>query len=305
MDRQETDSLLEMHLHGELPADLRKKAERILSTPEGRRRMEEIRESDERILRELPPDRMAKAIERRMSASPIPRTTTDRGPTRMGWLGAAGAMAALGVLVLVVASRRPAEGPVGSEVAVRGIDSIGADTAGSRSDADRIVDDFLGTRPVERASTENVAVAPVADDGIRTKGDVRRLRVHRVDAAKGEASALGERDTASPGSVLQISLLPGPGTWAAVVSVDGSGQATLHLPETGDSALRIEDAVQAPHSFQLDDAPGFERFFLVTSPIRFSLDEALAVVRRSGVRAPVHAGWTFQSIHVAKPEVRP
>ena len=305
MDRQETDSLLEMHLHGELPADLRRKAERILSTPEGRRRMEEIRASDESILRELPPDRMAKAIERKMSAGQIPRASTDRAPTRVGWLGATGAIAALGVLVLVVMDHRSLPDPDTTMVAIPGIDTGRVDTTAMKDDADRIVDDFLGTKPVERASTENVAVATVADDGIRTKGDVRRLRVHRVDAGTGVASALGERDTASPGSVLQISLLPGPGTWAAVVSVDGSGQATLHLPETGDSALRIEDAVQAPHSFQLDDAPGFERFFLVTSNRRFSLDEALALARRSGVRDPVHAGWTFQSIHVAKPEVRP
>lgn len=305
MDRQEMDSLLEMHLHGELPADLRKKAERILSTPEGRRRMEEIRESDERILRELPPAVVAKAIGRKMSASPAPRASTDRDRARLGWLGGTGAMVALGVLVLVVMDRRSLPDPVDTEVAISGIDTGRVDTAKAANDAEKIVDDLLGVEPPQSAPTEKLAVAPTPDDGIRTKGDVRRLRVHRVDAASGTASALAELDTASPGSVLQISLLPGAGTWAAVVSVDGSGQATLHLPETGDSALRIEGAVQAPHSFQLDDAPGFERFFLVTSPDRFSLDEALAVARRSGVRKPVRAGWTFQTVHVAKPEVRP
>lgn len=305
MDRQELDSLLEMHLHGELPADLRKKAERILSTPEGRRRMEEIRESDERILRELPPERMAKSIERKMSASPAPRVATDRDRARSGWLGATGAMVALGVLALVVMDRRSLPDPVADEIATSGIDTGRVDTTKVADDARRIVDDLLGAKPSKSAPTEKLAVAPSPDDGIRTKGDVRRLRVHRVEAATGTASALAEHDTASPGSVLQISLLPGPGVWAAVVSVDGSAQATLHLPETGDSALWIEDAVQAPHSFQLDDAPGFERFFLVTSPDRFSLDEALAVARRSGVRKPARAGWTFQAIHVAKPEVRP
>lgn len=305
MDRQELDSLLEMHLHGELPADLRKKAERILSTPEGRRRMEVIRESDERILRELPPAKMAKAIERKMSASPAPRASTDRARARSGWLGATGAMVALGVLALVLVDRRSLPDPVANEVAISGIDTGRVDTAKVADDAERIVDDLLGVKPPESAPTEKLAVAPSPDDGIRTKGDVRRLRVHRVEAATGTASALNGHDTASPGSVLQISLLPGPGAWAAVVSVDGSAQATLHLPETGDSALWIQDAVQAPHSFQLDDAPGFERFLLVTSPDRFSLDEALAVARRSGVRKPVRAGWTFQAIHVAKPEARP
>lgn len=306
MDHQETDSLLEMHLHGELPADLRKKAERILSTPEGRRRMEEIRASDERILRELPPARMAKAIERKMSASPVPRASAERDHARRWWLGATGGVLALGVLVLVVMmDRRSLPDPDTAKVAISGIDTGRVDTTAMKDDADRIVDDLLGARPSEHPPTEKLAVAMPPDDGIRMKGDIRRLRVHVVDATTGLASALNERDTTSPGSVLQISLLPGSGTWAAVVSVDGSGQATLHVPETGDSALWVKDAIQAPHSFQLDDAPGFERFFLVTSPIRFSLDEVLAVARRSGIRKPVRIGWTFQSIHVAKPEARP
>lgn len=306
MEHQETDSLLEMHLHGELPADLREKAERILSTSEGRRRMEEIRASDERILRELPPARMAKAIERKMSASPILRASVERDHARRWWLGATGGVLALGVLVLaVMMDHRSLSHPDTAKVMVSSIDTSRADTATGKDDVDAIVDDLLGAKPSERPPTEKLAVAMPPDDGIRTKGDIRRLRVHMVDAATGLASALNERDTASPGSVLQISLLPGSGTWAAVVSVDGSGQATLHVPETGDSAMWAKDAVQAPHSFQLDDAPGFEKFLLVTSPDRFSLDEVLAVARRSGVRKPVRAGWSFQAIHVTKPEARP
>ena len=49
---------------------------------------------------------------------------------------------------------------------------------------------------------------------------------------------------------------------------------TLHWPDrAGDSAAPLETAAEArlPSAYQLDDAPGFERFFLITRRAPFPI----------------------------------
>jgi hypothetical protein len=304
MERDGIDSLLEMHLHGELPPPLRERAERILATPEGKRRLEEIRESDRRILEELPPGRMAGVIEQKLSAA---STESARQAHQPGWLGwAAGAsLAALCIALFAVVERHPG----GTTVAV--VEStrpptVESDTGSARkvAGADRVAQTVLGTEPAVRPRIdrrEQVAMTNPVDDGIRTKGAaLHRLRVH-LRKSGGGVVGLRDGDTVPKAAILQVSLAKGPLLWAAVVSVDGAGQATLHLPETGDSAAYLDEEINAPHSFQLDESPGYERFFLIVSTQRFSLDEALALTRRSSVADPVRKGWNIESIRVEKP----
>ena len=59
-----------------------------------------------------------------------------------------------------------------------------------------------------------------------------------------------------------------------LLSIDGAGRVTLHLPdERARSAapLRAVREIPLPSAYELDDAPGFERFVLVTSPAPFSV----------------------------------
>jgi len=151
------------------------------------------------------------------------------------------------------------------------------------------------------------AYAVPGTEGLRTKGEIRRLRVHRVASPGGTAVPLADGDTARSGDLLQVSLLAGPATFAAVLSLDRNGQVTRHIPETGDSAVPSREEREAPHSFQLDNTPGFERFVLVQSDRPFPLRQAETLLRRAGARAAlsVPGGWTVQSILVAKPESRP
>jgi hypothetical protein len=165
---------------------------------------------------------------------------------------------------------------------------------------------------VTKAPGTQIAQGPVAvpaydDEGLRTKGDLRRLRVHRVAAPNGTAVPLANGDTARFGDLLQVSLLAGPSTFAAVVSLDGAGHITRHIPEIGDSSVPVREAQEAPHSFQLDHTPGFERFVLIQSNHPFALSEAEAVVRRAGANSTLSApvDWTVQSILVAKSEKLP
>lgn len=306
MDREEIDSLLEMHLHGELPPSLRRKAEKILATPEGKRRLEEILASDRKILEELPPARMAESIRRKLSnrsASPARRTV--RRTAWLGW-GAGASLAALGIALFALVEPRSDDPAVSLADSARTTPTT-SETRPTPALAavDRAAKAVLGTDAAASGKPvvdETVAMTNPVDDGIRTKGgELRRLRLHLRKTEGGGAQVLRDGDTVPKAALLQVSLAAGPLTWTAVVSVDGMGQATLHLPESGDSAAALADEIAAPHSFQLDDAPGFERFFLITSSHRFSLDEALALARRSGGADPARKGWNIESLKVAKP----
>jgi hypothetical protein len=57
---------------------------------------------------------------------------------------------------------------------------------------------------------------------------------------------------------------------------------TLHFPASdgAPSQLRSEEQTVLDYAYQLDDAPGFERFFLVTSNRSLSVAEVLAAARR-------------------------
>jgi hypothetical protein len=80
---------------------------------------------------------------------------------------------------------------------------------------------------------------------------------------EGQPVALGEGDLAHEGDVLQIAVTHGGAPYGAVVSIDGRGSVTVHArrltPEEGAGTIVLDQALK------LDDAPDFERFFLVTS----------------------------------------
>lgn len=61
---------------------------------------------------------------------------------------------------------------------------------------------------------------------------------------------------------------------------------TLHWPESpGDlCTLRRNGKATVPHAYQLDDAPGFERFFFLTSSGPFDLEDVMSAARALGSR---------------------
>jgi hypothetical protein len=122
-----------------------------------------------------------------------------------------------------------------------------------------------------------VLVAPhPADDDVRLKGDGPTLQVFRLGGAGPErlfeGSPVRQRD------VVQVAFELAGLQHLVVVSVDGLGNATLHFPLDG-RTLVPEGLKALPQSFELDDAPGYERFFLVASPNPLSADEVLAAAR--------------------------
>ncbi len=110
-------------------------------------------------------------------------------------------------------------------------------------------------------------------DTVRVKGDAKVL-VHRRMGARSEA--LSSDDRVAPGDELQVAYHAAGRTQGVILSLDGAGVVTLHWPNTenGETALQKGGPIWLDHSYALDDAPGFERFFLVTGAGRDRLDVA-------------------------------
>lgn len=100
----------------------------------------------------------------------------------------------------------------------------------------------------------------------RTKGLTATLNVYRKRGA-GEAEQLVPGATAGAHDVLQLGYTAAGKAYGMILSIDGHGVITPHLPSLeGDVATLEAGAEQLlPEAYELDDAPRFERFFFVTS----------------------------------------
>lgn len=118
-------------------------------------------------------------------------------------------------------------------------------------------------------------------DDVRMKGPTAHLEVFRRQPSS-DPERLRDGAAARAGDVLQLSVVVAGRAHAAVISIDGRGAVTRHWPESGPVAGALEggDAVPLPHAYQLDDAPGFERFFLVTASRPFDVEVVLEAGRR-------------------------
>jgi hypothetical protein len=109
----------------------------------------------------------------------------------------------------------------------------------------------------------------IIDDGVREqtriKGGVEPHLVIDRRTAAGHERLVADQVVRS-GDLLQVSYVPAGRRHGVIVSIDGAGAVTLHHPEApGASPVLIEGSeVPLAHSYELDDAPGFERFVFVT-----------------------------------------
>ena len=123
----------------------------------------------------------------------------------------------------------------------------------------------------------------------RLKGIAPHLLVFRKTPAGAEELRPGA--VARKGDVLQLSYAAGDAKYGVIFSVDGRGTITWHIPAGynggGRSAPLLEPGgpVVLPSAYELDDAPGFERFFLVYAAAPFDVSEvdrdARALVSRA------------------------
>jgi hypothetical protein len=140
--------------------------------------------------------------------------------------------------------------------------------------------------------------------GTREKGLRPHLNVYRQQGD--EVELLADGAVAHPGDVLQVAYVAAGATHGVVVSIDGNGMVTLHHPpkETDSTELEESGEIPIPHAYQLDDAPEFERFVLVSGavPVRVRdvvvAAEAIATDPERAREAPVALPGTLQQYSI-------
>lgn len=123
-----------------------------------------------------------------------------------------------------------------------------------------------------------------ADDstpaGIRLKGLQPELRIYRKTSD--EVELLEEKNIVKNRDLLQLSYQAAGKQYGTIFSIDGNGFMTLHYPDSPSASPELNPSGEIPldFSYQLDDAPGFERFFFVTSDSYFSVTQVLDAAAR-------------------------
>lgn len=143
-----------------------------------------------------------------------------------------------------------------------------------------LVEVGIGLAPKWRASDEPA-------DTTRIKGLEPRLVVYRKGTSS-DPEQLQPGSAVRQGDVLQIAYQAAGHRHGVIVSVDGRGEVTRHLPVAGNQAAALQPGRLTPlgQAYELDDAPGFERFYLVTADEPFDVETVFAAVKHTDETGP-------------------
>jgi hypothetical protein len=131
---------------------------------------------------------------------------------------------------------------------------------------------------------------PQEPDGVRIKGGHPSLAVYRRTAAGSERLADGA--VARPGDLLRVGYVSAGRGYGVILSIDGRGAVTVHLPPSGGRAAPLTPGrtVLLDTAYELDDAPRVERFYFVTGTDPFAVAEIVSAAERAaadGAAPPV------------------
>ena len=121
----------------------------------------------------------------------------------------------------------------------------------------------------QNASME-VAMADM-DNGTRIKGMQASLEVWKKTGDS--AVQMVNLGNASEGDEIQLRYRVPQKCFGMLFSMDGNGTITMHMGE-GNKAIELEPGKMTtlPFAYKLDNAPKFEKFFLLTSQKAFEID---------------------------------
>ena len=148
--------------------------------------------------------------------------------------------------------------------------------------------------------------------GERIKGLRPSLTVFRQ--TPGGSERLADAAIVRAGDVVRVAYQAAGQSYGVIVSIDGRGGVTVHLPPEGRDAVRLQagDRVLLDHAYELDDAPRWECFYFVTAQRPFDVQPVVDAAKREAAlhgtspppALPVSAGLE-QSRFVLQKEQRP
>jgi hypothetical protein len=99
---------------------------------------------------------------------------------------------------------------------------------------------------------------------------------------------LADGDIARAGDLLRVGYTSAGRPYGLILSIDGRGAVTLHLPPAGDRAVALVPGKTTllDAAYELDEAPRIERFYFVTGKEPFAAEPVISLARdaaRQGV----------------------
>ena len=94
---------------------------------------------------------------------------------------------------------------------------------------------------------------------------------------------LADGAVARPGDLLRVGYASAGRPYGLILSIDGRGAVTLHLPPSGDRAVPLTPGkvVLLDAAYELDEAPRVERFYFVTAREPFAAEPVVSAARRA------------------------
>ena len=240
------DWKLERFLTGDLPeSEMREIRELEATDAMLAQRIKLLREDNKAILNKLPFEAVADRIAKAKDIADAAEAKKVASSFRFLKFASAAVLVLAVALVTLMTQR---------ETVVTGGNVAGGDVAQARD-----------------AQNTQVALAETPSD-TRIKGLDARMEVWK----KTEAGIvqLQDLDEVREGDEIQLRYAVPEKCYGLLFSMDGNGALTLHM---GDGAKAVELAPgkmnSLPFAYKLDDAPYFEKFFFVTSPKEFTVEE--------------------------------
>ena len=136
-----------------------------------------------------------------------------------------------------------------------------------------VMNERVGSDVANVNGSQNTQVALAENESdTRIKGLEARMEVWKKTPAG--IVQLNDLDSVGEGDEIQLRYAVPEKCYGLLFSMDGNGALTLHM---GDGVKAIELAPgkmnSLPFAYKLDDAPYFEKFFFVTSPREFAVEE--------------------------------
>ena len=136
-----------------------------------------------------------------------------------------------------------------------------------------VMNERVGSDVASVGGSQNTQVALAENESdTRIKGLDARMEVWKKTPAG--IVQLNDLDSVGEGDEIQLRYAVPEKCFGLLFSMDGNGALTLHM---GDGVKAIELAPgkmnSLPFAYKLDDAPYFEKFFFVTSPKEFAVEE--------------------------------
>ena len=249
------DWKLERYLTGDLPAAEMQEIRQLEKTDEFlAARVRAMRENGDAVLQKFPFESFEAKIESCSGRNDSRATlgSASHSFARFTLMKIAAAMViALGVIVTVFGGFRETQ--------------LGANHAANQ--------DFAAAQnqtEVEQQALTQLAMADV-DSDTRIKG--MDIRIEAWKKMGDSAVQLNNLADAREGDEIQLRYSVPEKCFGLLFSMDGNGTLTIHMGDGGKAiALEPGKMTTLPFAYKLDNAPKFEKFFLLTSRSEFTID---------------------------------